>query len=119
MFSALAIFTFSNQTAYTTCKSGIIGMTKAMALDRAYRHIRVSCITLGSIDTPMMWESYPMEELPRVKVEAAEAVPVGRVAPAEEIATAVLFLVSPAASLITGTTLIADSGLLCRIATDY
>jgi 2-deoxy-D-gluconate 3-dehydrogenase len=67
----------------------------------------------------MMWDSYPPEELPHVRVEAAEAVPMGRVALPDEIATAVLFLVSPAASLITGTILIADGGLLCRIATDY
>jgi NAD(P)-dependent dehydrogenase (short-subunit alcohol dehydrogenase family) len=119
MSSVLAISTFPNQTAYTTCKAGIIGMTKAMALDLARRHIRVNCIVPGSIDTPMMWESYPAEELPRVRVEAPKAVPVGRVALPDEIATAVLFLVSPAASLITGTTLIADGGLLCRIATDY
>jgi NAD(P)-dependent dehydrogenase (short-subunit alcohol dehydrogenase family) len=119
MSSVLGLSTFPNQTAYTTCKAAIIGMTRAMALDLARKNIRVNCIVPGSIDTPMMWESYLPEDLPRVQREAAEAVPVGRVAPPEEIATAVLFLVSPAASLITGTTLIADGGLLCRIATDY
>jgi NAD(P)-dependent dehydrogenase (short-subunit alcohol dehydrogenase family) len=119
MSSVLGISTFANQTAYTTCKAGIIGMTKAMALDLVSREIRVNCIIPGSIDTPMMWESYSPEELPKVRVEAAKAVPMGRVAPPEEIASAVLFLVSPAASLITGTTLIADGGLLSRIATDY
>jgi meso-butanediol dehydrogenase/(S,S)-butanediol dehydrogenase/diacetyl reductase len=119
MSSVLGISTFANQTAYTTCKAGIIGMTKAMALDLVSKEIRVNCIIPGSIDTPMMWESYSPEELPKVRVEAAKAVPMGRVAPPEEIATAVLFLVSSAASLITGTTLIADGGLLCRIATDY
>jgi NAD(P)-dependent dehydrogenase (short-subunit alcohol dehydrogenase family) len=119
MSSVLGFSTFANQVAYTTCKSGIIGMTKAMALDLASKDIRVNCIVPGSIDTPMMWESYPPEDLPRVRVEAARSIPMGRVAPPEEIASAVLFLVSPAASLITGTTLIADGGLLCKIATDY
>jgi len=119
MSSVLGVSTFANQTAYTTCKAGIIGMTKAMALDLASKDIRVNCIIPGSIDTPMMWESYSPEDLPKVRVEAAKAVPMGRVAPPEEIASVVLFLVSPAASLITGTTLIADGGLLCRIATDY
>lgn len=119
MSSVLAYATFPYQTAYTTCKAAIIGMTKAMALDLARKNIRVNCIVPGSIDTPMMWESYSPEELPKVQREAAEAIPMGRVAPPEEIASAVLFLVSPAASLISGATLIADGGLLCRIATDY
>jgi NAD(P)-dependent dehydrogenase (short-subunit alcohol dehydrogenase family) len=119
MSSVLGVSTFANQTAYTTCKAGIIGMTKAMALDLADKDIRVNCIIPGSIDTPMMWESYSPEDLPKIRVEAAKAVPMGRVAAPEEIASVVLFLVSPAASLITGTTLIADGGLLCRIATDY
>jgi NAD(P)-dependent dehydrogenase (short-subunit alcohol dehydrogenase family) len=119
MSSVLGISTFANQTAYTTCKAGIIGMTKAMALDLADKDIRVNCVVPGSIDTPMMWDSYSPEDLPKVRVEAAKAVPMGRVAPPEEIASVVLFLVSPAASLITGTTIIADGGLLCRIATDY
>jgi NAD(P)-dependent dehydrogenase (short-subunit alcohol dehydrogenase family) len=119
MSSVLGYSTFPNQTAYTTCKAGIVGMTKAMALDLALKNIRVNCIVPGSIDTPMMWESYSPQDLTRVKVEAAKAVPMGRVAPPEEIATVVLFLVSPASSLISGTTLIADGALLCRIATDY
>lgn len=119
MSSVLGYATFPGMTAYTTAKAGIIGMTRAMALDLARENIRVNCIVPGSTDTPMMWQGYPPEEVSRIEKEAAEAVPIGRVALPEEIASAVLFLVSPAASLITGTTLIADGGLLARIATDY
>ncbi len=119
MSSVLGYATFPGMTAYTTVKAGIIGMTKAMALDLARENVRVNCIVPGSIDTPMMWQGYSQEDLPRIEKEAAETVPMGRVAPPEEIASAVLFLVSPAASLVTGTTLIADGGLLARIATDY
>lgn len=119
MSSVLAYATFPGLTGYTTTKTAIIGMTKAMSLDLARMNVRVNCIVPGSVDTPMMWQDYPPEDLPRIEKEAAEAVPMGRVAPPEEIASAVLFLVSPAASLITGTTLTADGGLLARIATDY
>jgi NAD(P)-dependent dehydrogenase (short-subunit alcohol dehydrogenase family) len=119
MSSVLGYATLPGQVAYTTTKAAIIGMTKAMAIDLARKNIRVNCIVPGSIDTPMMWQDYPQEDLPRIMQEAAEAVPMGRVAPPEEIATAVLFLVSPAASLITGTTLIADGGTLSRYASDY
>lgn len=119
MSSVLGYATNPGMTAYTTSKTAIVGMTKAMALDLAKKNIRVNCIVPGSIDTPMMWQDYPEEDLPRVQREAAEAVPVGRVADPMEIATAVLFLVSPAASLVTGTTLIADGALLAKIATEY
>jgi NAD(P)-dependent dehydrogenase (short-subunit alcohol dehydrogenase family) len=119
MSSVLGYLTNSGLTAYTTSKTAIIGMTKAMALDLARKNIRVNCIVPGSIDTPMMWQGYPPEDLSRIQREAAEAVPIGRVADPIEIATAVLFLVSPAASLVNGTTLIADGALLAKIATEY
>lgn len=120
MASVLAYATMRGLTAYTASKAGIIGLTRAMALDLADRGVRVNCIVPGSVDTPMMWEGKDRSEVPQsIQREAAEAVPMGRVAPPEEIATAVLFLASPAASLITGTVLIADGGLLARIATNY
>jgi len=119
MSSVLGYATNPGMTAYTASKTSIIGMTKAMALDLAKKNIRVNCIVPGSIDTPMMWADYPADDLPRIEREAAEAVPVGRVAPPSEIASAVLFLVSPAASLVNGTTLIADGALLAKIATEY
>ncbi len=120
MASVLAYATLRGLTAYTASKAGIIGLTKAMALDLADRGVRVNCIVPGSIDTPMMWEGKDRSEVPHsIQREAAEAVPMGRVAPPEEIATTVLFLASPAASLMTGAVLIADGGLLARIATNY
>jgi len=120
MASVLAYATMRGLTAYTASKAGIIGLTRAMALDLADRGVRVNCIVPGSVDTPMMWEGKDRSDVPpSIQREAAEAVPMGRVAPPEEIATAVLFLASPAASLITGTVLIADGGLLARIATNY
>ena len=119
MSSVLGYATNPGMTIYTSTKTGIVGMTKAMALDLAKKNVRVNCIAPGSIDTPMMWDGYPPEDMERIMGEAAEAVPIGRVAPPEEIASAVLFLVSPAASLVTGTTLIADGALLAKIATEY
>ncbi|MFQ3633414.1 SDR family NAD(P)-dependent oxidoreductase [Roseiflexus sp.] len=120
MSSVLAYATLRGLTAYTASKAGIIGLTKAMALDLADRGIRVNCIVPGSIDTPMMWEGKNRSEVPQtIQQEAADAVPLGRVASPDEIATAVLFLASPAASLITGAVLVADGGLLAKIATEY
>lgn len=120
MSSVLAYATMRGLTAYTASKAGIIGLTKAMALDLADRGVRVNCIVPGSIDTPMMWEGKNRDEVPQaVQREAAEAVPLGRIASPDEIAAAVAFLASSAASLITGAVLIADGGLLAKIATNY
>jgi NAD(P)-dependent dehydrogenase (short-subunit alcohol dehydrogenase family) len=117
--SVLGYATNPGMVAYTSSKTAIVGLTKAMALDLARKNIRVNCIVPGSIDTPMMWGGYPAEDLPKVEREAAEAVPIGRIAAPAEIASVVLFLVSPASSLVNGTTLVADGALLAKIATEY
>jgi NAD(P)-dependent dehydrogenase (short-subunit alcohol dehydrogenase family) len=119
MSSVLAYATNPGLTAYSATKTGIIGLTRAMALDLAPFGVRVNCIVPGSIDTPMMWDGYDEEALPEIRRIAAESVPVGRVAQPEEIATAVVFLASSAASLVNGTSLVADGALLAKIATDY
>lgn len=119
MSSVLGYAANPGTTAYSASKAGIIGMTKAMALDLARKNVRVNCIVPGAIDTPMMWKDYSTEKISEIKKDAAESIPVGRVASPEEIAGAVLFLVSPAASLVTGTTLIADGALLAKLASDF
>jgi 3-oxoacyl-[acyl-carrier protein] reductase len=117
--SVLALATMPGKVAYTTAKAGVIGMTRAMALDLAGRGVRVNCVLPGSTDTPMMWDGIAPADLAHVAGEAAAAIPVGRVAAPEEIARVVLFLVSPAASYLTGAVVAADGGLLSKIATDY
>lgn len=119
MSSVLGYATLPGLAAVTAAKAGVAGMTKAMALDLARTNVRVNCIVPGSTDTPLMWRGYPPAELPGIRQQAAEAVPMGRIASPDEIAAAVLFLASPAASFITGATLVADGGLLTRIATDF
>lgn len=106
-------------TAYAASKAAVVGMTRAMALDLARRNVRVVGIAPGSIDTPMMWRGRNAADLPRVAQGAAEGMPIGRIGTTEEIGQTVLFLASPAASLITGTTVAVDGGLLARIATDF
>jgi NAD(P)-dependent dehydrogenase (short-subunit alcohol dehydrogenase family) len=115
--SVLAEATLAGQTAYAASKAGLLGLTRAMAIDLAPRKVRVNCILPGSTDTPLMWGYREKSEVPqKVRQQAATDVPVGRVAPPEEIAPAVLFLASPAASYITGTAFAVDGGLLAKIA---
>jgi NAD(P)-dependent dehydrogenase (short-subunit alcohol dehydrogenase family) len=115
--SVLAEQTLPGCTAYTASKAGIIGLTKATALEVGRDGIRVNCILPGSTDTPMMWEG--LSEAERVEIEplVADAAPLGKVGQPEEIARVALFLVSDAASFVTGASVLVDGGVLTRIAT--
>jgi len=102
--------------AYGATKHGVIGLTKAAALELAHDNIRVNAVCPGAIDTPLM-----RSNLRAVGDEAAElrkisqAEPLGRVGQPEEIARAVLFLVSEEASFVTGAPFLIDGGLVARL----
>lgn len=86
-------------------------LTKAMALDHADQGIRVNCICPGSVDTPMLRSE--MEELGGYDKAApifAAKHPLGRISTPDEVAQAVLYLVSDAASFVTGVSLPVDGG---------
>ena len=117
--SALAYLALPNCVPYCASKAGIIGLTKAMALDLAPHHIRVNCVVPGSVDTPLMWEGLTDEERIIVEPQAAEAEPIGRIAHPDEIARAVLFLASDDASFVTGTPLPVDGGLMAKLAAPH
>jgi NAD(P)-dependent dehydrogenase (short-subunit alcohol dehydrogenase family) len=114
--SILAEALFAGKTAYATSKAAVAGFTKALALDLAPRGIRVNCIIPGSIDTAMMWRGLSENEQPDAARAASSDVPLGRVGAPEEVAAAAAYLVSDAASYVTGTNLLVDGGLLARIA---
>ena len=101
--------------AYCASKGGVTVMTKAMALDYAKMNIRVNCVNPGVIDTPMVAQEIAMasdkEEYVRLMNEDH---PLGRIGRPEEVARAVLFLVSDEASFVTGAALSIDGGLTAQ-----
>ena len=103
-----------NVAAYSASKGGIIAMTRTMALDHAGDNIRVNSICPGSVDTPMLRSAATLFS-PDKPFDAIQdwgkLHPLGRVAQPEEIAQAILFLLSDAASFITGAAIVADGGL--------
>jgi acetoacetyl-CoA reductase len=93
------------QTNYSAAKAGIIGFTKALALEGAGRGITVNAIAPGYTDTGMV-QAVPVKILQGI----VAAVPVGRLAKPEEIARGILFLVAEDAGFITGATLSINGG---------
>jgi acetoacetyl-CoA reductase len=95
----------AGQTNYAAAKAGVIGFTKALALEGASRGITVNAIAPGYTDTTMV-HAVPANILEGV----IGAVPIGRLAEPEEIARGVLFLVAEDAGFITGATLSINGG---------
>jgi acetoacetyl-CoA reductase len=97
------------QTNYAAAKAGIIGFTKALALEGAARGITVNAVAPGYTDTAMV-AAVPADILNKI----VASVPVGRLGKPEEIARAVVFLVSDDAGFITGATLSINGGKYMR-----
>ena len=103
-----------DRAAYVTTKFGVVGLTKAMALDHVKDGIRINCVCPGTTDTP--WISERLHEAQDPKAAMATLVsrqPMGRLGTAEEMAAAYLFLASDESSFTTGTALVVDGGFIC------
>ena len=99
---------FAGQAAYCAAKYGIVGLTKAAALDYASQNIRVNAVCPGIIETPMMDRFSGGTPEGRERVISQE--PIGRMGTPEEIAAAVVWLCSDAASFATGHAMVVDGG---------
>lgn len=92
------------QVNYSAAKAGIIGATKALAIELASRGITVNCVAPGLIATDMI-DKAPVEE-------ALKMIPAGRVGQPEEVASLVAYLVSPAAAYITRQVISVNGGMV-------
>jgi NAD(P)-dependent dehydrogenase (short-subunit alcohol dehydrogenase family) len=106
--SGAGIIGIKGSPAYTAAKHGVIGLTRSTALDYAAQNIRVNVVCPGYIDTPMMDRYTRGASEGRAKVISEE--PIGRMGRPEEIANAVLWLFSDAASFVVGHALVVDGG---------
>ncbi|MFY8063255.1 MAG: SDR family NAD(P)-dependent oxidoreductase [Usitatibacteraceae bacterium] len=99
--------------AYCASKGGVVLLTKAMAIDHGPDGIRINCVCPGDTDTPMLrFEAQELGFSADALLNAAHSRPLGRAGHPDEIAEAVVFLASPAASFMTGAAMIVDGGSL-------
>jgi len=106
MSSVVGITGNGGQTNYAASKAGLIGFSKSLARELAGRSVRVNVVAPGFIETEMT------EVLPSaVKESLKSQIPLGRMGSATEVAQAVAFLCSDAASYITGQVLAIDGGM--------
>jgi 3-oxoacyl-[acyl-carrier protein] reductase len=96
----------AGQANYVAAKAGLIGLTKAIAIEIASRGITVNAVAPGFIETPMT------DVLPdKVKEELKARIPLGRMGSARDVAAAIVFLASDEAGYITGQVLHVNGGM--------
>lgn len=98
--------------AYTASKHGVIGLTKAAALEYAAQGIRINAVCPGTTETPLV-KGLMEREPGRLDAVIAD-IPLGRMGRSDEIASAVLWLCSPGATFMIGQTVIPDGGYCAR-----
>ena len=111
MASILGALGFANSAAYTAAKHGVLGLTKAAALEYSAKGVRVNAVGPGFIHTPMI---SGLEQDPSTHAALVAAHPMGRLGQPEEIAELVAWLASDRASFVTGAYYPVDGGYLAR-----
>ena len=106
--SGAGVIGIKGSPAYTAAKHGVIGLTRAAALDYAAQNIRINAVCPGYIDTPMMDRFTGGTPEGRAKVISEE--PIGRMGKPEEIAATVVWLCSGAAAFVIGHAMVVDGG---------
>ena len=110
--STAALFGYRTMAHYVASKHGVIGLTKAAALECSLTGVRVNCICPGVIATQMISDF--VGDIPEVREAMTVMQPVNRMGKPEEIADAVLWLCSDAASFVTGAVISVDGGVAAQ-----
>jgi NAD(P)-dependent dehydrogenase (short-subunit alcohol dehydrogenase family) len=105
--SIMSMVSIAGRTPYASSKTGLLGLTRTLALEWATRGVTVNAICPGPFATEMNRE---LLDDPKKYADFVARIPMGRWGELHEITGAALFLASPASSFVTGTTLVVDGG---------
>ncbi len=109
MASVAGLVGLRNRAAYCASKGAVLAFTRALAVDHARDGVRVNCVCPGTVDTP--WVKRLVGDAGESLDELRARQPMGRLGTPEEVAQAVLYLVSDAGRFFTGSSLVIDGGL--------
>ena len=113
--SILGVVAFATAPAYTAAKHGVVGLTKAAALDTAALGVRINAVCPGFIETPMVMDrGLVAREHPEAYQQLQDLAPMKRLGKPEEIADAVLWLSSDGAAFVHGHALVVDGGYVVQ-----
>jgi 2-hydroxycyclohexanecarboxyl-CoA dehydrogenase len=101
----------SGEAVYSACKAGVIGFSKALAREVARHGITVNCVCPGPTETALLESVMAGEQGQKVLAGMRRAVPLGRLGRPEDIAPAVVYLLSDGAAYVTGQVLSVSGGL--------
>ena len=109
MASVAGLVGLRNRAAYCASKGAVIAFTRALAVDHVSDGVRVNCVCPGTVDTP--WVQRLVDDAGESLDQLRARQPMGRLGTPEEVAQAVLYLVSDAGRFVTGSSLVIDGGL--------
>jgi NAD(P)-dependent dehydrogenase (short-subunit alcohol dehydrogenase family) len=117
--SVQGLSTQTQVAAYSTSKSGIIGLTRTIAVDYAKEHIRANSVLPASVDTPMLRHSADLfkgdQTVEEILDDWGKMHPVGRIGTPEEIGDLIVFLAGPKSTFITGAEFKIDGGMMASL----
>ena len=100
----------ANAAHYAAAKGAIVGFTRSIAREKGRLGIRANAVAPGPIDTPLWRGAVPPQEIEAAMAKRSEAIPLGRMGEPAEVARTIVYLLSAAASYITGQTIAIDGG---------
>jgi len=113
--SVHADMTYKGMFPYAAAKSGLVGLTRSLALEMGSHQVRVNAVSPGYTETFLVKEFFERNP-PELRDKVLEAHPMGRMAKPAEIANVVAFLLSDEANFVTGANWLVDGGLTARFA---